>query len=429
MPRRRPSFATYARRRWRVLGILLVLLLGSLLVLAITDRGHDPRWEAKGAAMPQGALSPHGDVVYDLVREDGNVTRLEARRGVNGHPLWSVSLPLSSRALLVASEEGAAVATDFPQAFLTVLGPEDGRVLAQVPLEGVPRAMSMEGTRVALALQAPQNPVLVVERDRVLATHRFGSFVNAVELRGGRLAVGTVTGEVRLADAVNGTSLYNGSFGVSVRSLRLAEDGGSLVFGGAALSPGDLSGGVAFVDLLSEQPVRWSITTGSAVGYVDLDRSGLWALAVEDGPSGDVLHAYEAYSGVERWQHGIDGGLAQGDANEGGGVALSSDGQVIAVGTLHGGLSAYRMLDGAKLWSYHVEGTTRVRFADAAPGALLVNGRHGSGQSQLGLLLFDTAEEPLAGRLPALAAIITAGLALAGALILGIGYWRLRRSY
>lgn len=427
MPRRRPSFSTYARRRWRVVGILLVLLLGSVLILAITDRGHDPLWEQRGASMEQGAVSPRGDAVYALVRENGNITRLEAHSGADGHPLWSTAIN-ATRALVAAGDDGVAVATDFPFAFLYMIQ-EDGAVRYQIPLEGVPRALVVEGSRVALALQAPENPVLIVEGDRVAQTHRFATFVNALDMRGGRVAVGTGSGEVVIADALNGTRLFNGSFAIAVKSLRLAGDGASLVFGGVSLTPGNLSGELTSVDLLSENPVRWSKVTPTAVSFVDLDRSGVWAVDVENGPEGDVLRAYEAYTGAQLWARKIDGGLAQGDANQGGGVSLDQDGQTVAVGSLHGGLAAYRVLDGHALWSYRVDGTTRVRFAGAAPGIVLVNGKRTSADTSLGLLLFDVGHEPLRGRLGALSAIVAAGLVAAGALILGVGYWRLRRSY
>ncbi|MEA3201500.1 MAG: hypothetical protein QOE90_2928 [Thermoplasmata archaeon] len=427
MSRRRPSFATYARRRWRVLGLLLVLLAGSVLILAITDKGHDPAWEARGASMEQGAISPAGDAAYALVREGGNITRLEARRGDDGHLLWSSPLN-ATRAVMAAGDDGVAVATDFPLSFLTFYA-KDGSVRDQIFLEGVPRALAVEGSRVALALQAPDNPVLVVSGGRVEAVHRFASFVNALDMRGGRVAAGTGAGEVRIEDALSGAVLYDGSFSLSIHSLRLAADGGSLVFGGASLEPGNLTGEVGFVDLLGDAPVRWTHATAAGTAFVDLDRSGVWALAVEDGPAGNVVRVYAAATGETRWSRDVQGGLAQGDANEGGGVSLSADGAFVAVGTLHGGISVYRTLDGARLWTYRDDDTTRVRFAEQQPDALLANGKRNAGDATVGLLDFSVAREPLPRQLPALAALLALGFAAAGALILGVGYWRLRRSY
>lgn len=427
MARRRPSFATYARRRWRVVGILLVLLAGSLLILTITDRGHDPLWQARGADTEQAAVSPEGDAVYALVRDHGNITALDARRGSDGHLLWESPVN-ATRALLVAGDDGVALATDFPLAFLTFYA-KDGAVRYQVPLEGVPRAMAVEDTRVAVALTAPDNPVVVYDAGAVAQVHRFPDFVNALDMRGGRLAAGTGAGTLRIEGALNGTLLYNGSFAISVRSLRLAADGGSLVVGGASLLQGDLTGMVAYVDLLSENPVRWSRETASSVGFVDLDRGGVWAIAVEDAPPRDVVRAYEAYTGRERWSHVVEGGLAQGDANAGGGVALSADGQTVAVGTLHGGIGAYRMVDGARLWTYRAEGTTLVAFAGSDPDALLANGRLNAASPATGLFLFSVAREPFTGRLLAVSLLATLVLVGVGAAVLGVGYWRLRRAY
>jgi len=424
MPRRRPSFATYARRRWRVVGLLLVLLAGSLLILAITDRGHDPLWQARGAALEQATLSPRGDAVYALAKEEDNISRLEARRASDGHLLWQSPLS-ATHALLVAGDDGVALATDFPLAYLTYYG-ADGRVRFQVPLEGVPRAMAVEGTRVALALQAPANPVLVFEGGNVTHVHAFGSFVNAIDLRGGNLAAGTGGGELRVAEATSGRVLYNGSFGAAVRSLRLEGDGRSVLAGGAGILAGDLSGALAFVDLDSPEPLRWTKRTESGVSFVALDRAGVCALAVEEGPPRDVLLMMEARTGQPRWSRDVAGGLAQGDS--GGGVSLSAGCQTVVVGTLHGGLAAYRASDGAPLWTYRAEGMTLVGHAAQADGLFVADGRLNSGAEDPGVFLFDAAREPLSGQLPALALLVTATLAAGGALVLGVGYWRVRRT-
>jgi hypothetical protein len=68
----------------------------------------------------------------------------------------------ATRALLRAGEEGVAVATDFPLAFLTFYG-RDGAPRYQMALEGNPHAMALEEDRLALALNAPGNPILVLE--------------------------------------------------------------------------------------------------------------------------------------------------------------------------------------------------------------------------------------------------------------------------
>lgn len=424
MPRRRPSFATYARRRWRVVGLLLVLLAGSLLILGITDRGHDPLWQARGAALEQATLSPRGDAVYALAKEAGNLSRLEARRASDGRLLWQSPVN-ATHALLVAGDDGVALATDFPLAYLTYYG-ADAHVRFQVPLEGVPRAMAVEGARVALALQAPTNPVLVFENGSVLRAHTFSSFVNAIDLRGGNLAAGTGGGELRVADALNGSTLYDGSFGAAVRALRLAGDGRSVLAGGSGLLAGDLSGALAFVDLDSSEPLRWTKRTESGVSFVALDDAGVCALGVEEAPPRDVVLMLEARTGEPRWEREVVGGLAQGDS--GGGVSLSASCRLVAVGTLHGGLAAYRASDGAPLWTYRAEGMTLVAHAAKADPFFVADGRLNSGAEDPGIFLFDATREPLSGQLPALALLLTATLAAGGALVLGLGYWRVRRT-
>lgn len=87
MSRRRPTLASYVRRRWRAIGAVVVLLLGSLLVLAVTDRGHDPLWVAQTDEVDHAAIAPDASAVYALTRTDGNITGLHAYRG----EMWSRS--------------------------------------------------------------------------------------------------------------------------------------------------------------------------------------------------------------------------------------------------------------------------------------------------------------------------------------------------
>lgn len=424
MSRRRPSFATYVARRWRVLGLVAVLLLGSLLVLGITDRGHEPLWSARTGPIDRAAVSPDGSAVYALIREGGNLTRLEARDGASGGLLWESALH-APRALLAAGSEGVAVATDFPLAFLTAYG-VDGSVRYQVPLEGNPRALAVEGARLALALQAPGNPVLVFEGDRLARTHTFGSFVKAIDLRAGRLAAGTGEGEVALFHE-NGTAAYNASLPMSVRSLQMTRDGLSFLVGGSSLAAGDLSGVLAFVDTGRREPLLWTAPAPGSVGLVGLDDAGLWALSVEEAPPYHSLRVREAATGEPRWMLPVEGFVARDDSGSSGGAALSPDGRAIVVGTLRGDVQALRVQDGRARWSFLAEGTTQVAFARDAPGLVLANGRLVTGGPYASAFLFSVDAEPLASRLPVLAAVLAAVAVLAAASIVGVGYWRVVR--
>lgn len=426
MPRRRPTFTGYARRRWRFLGILLVLLAGSLLVLAITDRGHDPLWMARDGRVELLDAAPDGSVVYTLVREEGNLSRLAARSGSDGKLLWESPLN-ASRAVMRAGPDGVAVATDFPLAFLTVFR-EDGAVSFQVPLEGNPRALAVEQGRVALALQAPRNPVLVFDDGRLARTHTFDSFVNTLDLRGGRLAAGTGEGQVGLF-ADNGTLLLDVALPASVRSVRLTGDGAAIAVGGVSLSPGDLSGLVAYLEAGRDEPVVWSAKTSVAVGLVDIDRAGVEIMAVEESPPASTILLFETATGVRRFAYRMEGNVARDDAGAFGGAALSPDGRTLVVATLNGPVDAYAIPDGTLRWSYQLEGASALTFASGENDLLVANGRITRNGGLDAVLLFSTRAEPLLGSAPTLALALVAASIAAGATVLGVGYWRARRSW
>lgn len=427
MARRRPTFATYAARRWRVLGILAVLLAGSMLVLAVTDRGHEPVWSARTGPVDSTAASPDGSTIYALIREGDNLTRLEARRGGTGSLLWDSPLH-APRALLAAGAEGVAVATDFPLAFLTVYG-VDGSIDFAVPLEGNPRDLDMDGDRVAIALQAPGNPLLVFERGQLLQSHSFASFVTGISLRQDRLAAGAGDGQVAVF-APNGTALFNASLPLSVRSLQLTRDGQTLLLGGYGPLPGDLSGALVLIDVDAREPIRWSRSTGVGVGLVAIDDNGLWAMAVEETPPDHRLLMFEAASGALKWTHPLVGSISRDDSGSTGGAALSPDGRSVAVATIRSDILLLRALDGRARWTFDTEGATHVAFPHEAPDTLLASGRLVSTSPYSTLLLrFSVTEEPFAGRLPLLAFLLVTATLLAAAAILAVGYWRVRRTY
>lgn len=426
MARRRPTFTAYARRRWRFVGILLVLLSGSLLVLAITDRGHDPLWDARDAPVEAIDVAPDGSVVYTLVREGGNVSRLAARSGVDGSLLWQSHLN-ATRAVMRAGPEGVAVATDFPRAFLTVFR-EDGSVTLQVPLQGNPRAMAIEGDRLALALQSPRNPVLVFEGDALLRTHSFDGFVNTLDMRGGRLAAATGDGQVRVYSA-NGTRLLDVSLPAGIRSLSLSGDGADLAVGGFSLVPGSLAGYVAHLDPDRAEPVVWAADTTVAVGLVDMDRVGVAIMAVEESPHASTILLFDTATGVRRFAYRVEGNVARDDAGAFGGAALSPDGRALVVATLNGAVDGYSVPDGKLLWTYRLEGSSALAFAAGENDRFVANGRITRNGDLDAVLLFSTRAEPLFGSAPALAAGLVATAAAVGATVLGVGYWRARRSY
>lgn len=425
MARRRPSFGTYARRRWRAVGAVVVLLLGALLVLAITDRGHDPVWQAHTGEVDQLDLAPDAAVVYALVREGGNLSALEARAGDDGRLLWESPIT-APRARLRAAPDGVVLATDFPTPFLTRFG-SDGSIRSQVPFEGSPHALDVDGEHAALALLAPENPVLVFEGDRLVRRVTSEGLVGALDLESGRLAVGLATGEVRLF-ATNGSVLYDATFPMDVRSLRLSTDGGLLAVGGAALEPGGDQGLVAIVDLSSPTPERWRTATRSAIGLIEMDRAGVVVVAVEDRPLAASAHAFEGATGLPLWGHEVGGNVFRDDAGAFGSLAVAPDGRAVAYATLRGQLQVVDAEDGELRWAYGAKGAPIVEFADAQPDVFVAAGRLSGSRLYEETFLFSLQGEPAAEDASVLAAAASAAALVLAASLLGIGYWRARRS-
>lgn len=426
MTRRRQTFPAYVRRRWRALGLVAVLMLGALLVAAVADRGHDPLWVARNADPVAVAFAPDASEAYSLHGNGERIHALEARRGGNGQLLWSSPMN-DSRALLRAGNDWVAVATDFPRAFLTVYQ-EDGSVRFQVPIEGNARAMASEGDTLALAVQAPGNPVLVYDGGASPRIHRFPAVVQGVDLEGGRLAVATGAGHVFVL-AKDGGMLLNETLPVTIRSVSLSDDGSRLLAGGSSRGAGNLSGLVAFYDIGAPAPLRWTHLTRAGVGYVSLDAAGVLGLALEETPPRDLFHAFDTGTGERRWTRNAEGEIAQDDAGAHGGIALSPDGRSVLFGTIRGGLTALDMADGRERWSYQVDGATVVAFADlGASRHALANARVAPTGPYETLLHFDMGQEPTLARLGVTAALIVGVAAVSAALVLGVGYARLRRA-
>lgn len=425
MSRRRPSLPAYVRRRWRSIGTVIVLLLGALLVLAVTDRGHDPVWKADVSELDKLAVSPDGAVVYTLLREGDNVTALQAQGGERGELLWRSDMH-ATRAVLAAGEEGVAVATDFPFAFLTVYN-ADGSPRWQVPLEGNPIAIKMQGDRVVLALNARGNPVLVFDGGALARTLLLPQSVRALDLAGDLVATAGQSGALvvhRGADEV-----VNVSLPMAIGSLRLAADGTALVAGGTPLPQEEARGLVAFLDVGAAEPVRWTQETRVPVGLVDIDQAALRVLAVEEEPPTATLHVYEGATGATRWTRVLDGTVARDDAGAQGGAAISPDADAVTVATLRGDLQVIDATTGALRWTYRAGGAAVVAFPDDEPHRLLVGARLLESSPMNTVLFFLLPGEPLALRAPLLAGGFVGAAVVALALLVGLGFWRARRSY
>lgn len=425
MSRRRPTLAAYLRRRWRAIGAILVLLLGALLVVGVTDRGHDPAWQQSLAEIDQAALSPDGAIVYALLREDRNVTGLEARGGLDGELLWESQMH-APRALLAAGPKNVAVATDFPRAFLTVYN-ADGSPRWELPLEGSPTALAIDEDRIVLALSAPNNPVLFFDADLLIRTYHLPSPVRALDAETGLVATGGLQGEVLVFRGRE--EILNVTLPMGVRSLRLAQDGTAVLVGGFGLTPDDPHGVVSFLDIGTSKPVRWSQDTPEGVGLVELDATALIAMAVEEEPPTATVHVYEGATGATRWTRRLPGSIQRVDAGDKGGAAMSPDGDAIGVATLRGPFLLLDAKDGDERWSYRAGGAGLVAFGDEQPRRVLVAARLLENRPYDSLLLFSMSAEPLAERASLQAATLAAIGGLCLALVVGVGFWRARRPY
>ena len=428
MPRRRPTLRAYLRRRWRTMGFLVVLFLGALLILAITDRGHDPLWQGRISFVEQLSISPDGAVVYALGQADqaGPITHLEARSGRDGATLWRTDLN-ETAALIAADDGGVALATDFPRAF-AIYYDEQGRPRSHTALEGTPRALSLEQGVIAVALRASGggDQVLVIEDGLVVRSHRFAGIVNALDLRAEHLVVGTSVGELALF-APNGTQLHNEPLALDIRSVRLSANAQALIVGGYDQGATSLSGGVAFLDFSDEPLVEWTQRTSAGVGLVDISADGTRAIAVEEAGARHRLHAYDTAAVRETWGKLLSGIVARDDAGHGG-AAISPDGATVIVGTQLGVLRAFDGGDGRLLWTYGSEGTTSVAFRQTYPSQFVANARLAPNGPLESILLFSPTAEPIASTVTGLAAFLGIGIAVGGVVILGVGYWRLRRQ-
>lgn len=426
MSRRRLTLAAYVRRRWRVLGAIVVLLLGALLVLAVTDRGHDPIWKAGARELDRAALAPDASAAYALLRDNGTITRLAAYGGEDGELLWQSELNATA-AVLSAGRSGVAIATDFPLAFVTVYG-ADGSIRWLFPLEGNPIAMVYDGEYLALALNAQHNPVLLFHEDLLVRTFEHSAAVRALSVHEGLVAVGTDRGEV-LVRTLSGEQVTNVTLDMSPRSLRLSLDGTALVVGGYGSSPADPRGHVAFIDVGAPEPLRWAQDTPVGVGLVDLDAAGLLALAVEESPPSATLHVFDASTGATRWTRLVSGSVTRDDAGGFGGAALSPDARRVAVATSQGNVHVFDGQTGAEAWSYRAGGANVVTFADEEPGRLAVGGRLLANRPFDSIFLFSASGEPIEQSAALLAAAFATLSAIALGAYVGIGYWRARGPY
>lgn len=429
MARRRAlSFPRYARKRWRLLGLTVVAILGTVLVAALTDEGHEPLWRSAVGDIQTLAISPDGSTAFAATRERNRITRLHAFDVATGDALWGDDVFLSEPATVAAGDGWFAIATPVPGARIGVYGARNGTELLSDFLDAEPRATAADGDRLAVALRTGIVHVLDDVRPSFSLVAPPG--VSAFDAQGGRLAVGTTDGALVVWEGAR--EIVNVTRPFQIQSLRLSGDGTHLYAGGRAKGDATLAGVVELFDL-TRAPVdepAWRVELASRASFVEMDVAGSLALAVEETAPRYTLRAWDVATGAPLWAREIDGAIKRDDSGRVGGVALSADGRFVAAAPdLGGAILLFDAATGAELWTFEAEGAGAIAFPQRAGGNRFVAAaRLTPGTSHDTLVGFDSEREPLSSDFPRLTSILVAlELALCGA-ALGIGYWWYRRS-
>jgi hypothetical protein len=430
MARRRGlNFRTYARRRWRTTGLVLLAMAGTLLYQAVTDKGHEPLWTRRDGDVAALAVSATGDTVYTAIKQAGTVRAVRAI-DADGRLRWFHEI--NSSGILIAAGRGwVAIATPFPGAQLTAWREQDGALLYREFLQGNPRSLAANGDHLALALQGPKNPLLVFTNLTPTATLNFRSFVIGLAVSPqGRVAAGTSGGDLLVWEA--GRERLNTSRPFRIQSVRLSDDGSKLLMGGFSIVEADLSGAAEFFDL--DDPVpgvpKWSFPTTLGVGTVGLSRDGSRAIAVEERTPRNIVYFFDTRLTKPLGHFSAPGVTARAESSDTGGVALSPKGDAIAVSAITGGgVTLVRTAPELKAaWTYVSEGGTLVAFASGNRERFVANAREAQDHPYDATLLFDVASEPLTKSFPRFALLVMLAEAAAGVVLLAAGYaWERRR--
>jgi len=424
--RRRTSLRAYLRRRWRAIGLVVVIALGALLVLALADRGHDPVWSASGSGSIGGlAVADHGEMVYSLVRDGNNVTRLEARTGSDGELLWASPVE-SPRARLATDGAGVVVATDLPRPFLTAFAP-DGAVRYQRPLDGGLQALAADQGRVAVALQAAGEPVVIYENGTLVARYTFPALVEALALRSGHLAVATADDVVHLWRADDRLMLEERA-PLGIRAMALSADGSSVVVGGIAPGSAGLLGAVAYYDATSLPARRWNATLSAAVSIIDVDRPATRVLAVTESRPTSEMVILRGVDGMREARYEIAGAVPHEQAGAERAAAISPDGQWLAARGIRAPVMVWRIGETDATWSFDDAGGTRIVFPKDRPSRFVTDGRFLATNEHDTLFYFALAGQPPVRHLGVLALSVALAVSVGGFGYVALGYWRLRRS-
>lgn len=419
-------FVLYAGRRWRTTGIVLVAVLGTLVYGAVADRGHDPRWSREGADLEIVVLADDGLTVYAL-RQATPGTHDLAALDPGGAVLWNRTLDAPD-VFVGAGRDWVAAASVGEPSRLVVRRSHDGVVLLDTAVGGTPRGLAADGETVAVALESPENTVLVWTRLAYDRSLHLPGFVTALDVADETVAAASGDGTVVVDRA--GAEVARFDAGMSVRALRLDGNGTRLVVGGLGPEPGDLSGVVATYDVDVEARrahARWSSGTVSGVGSVDIAKDGSVVLAVEESPGASALRL-TAGDGGPAVRHVADGIVPRHGTGGPAGARLAPDGAGVAVATLSGDVGYVESATGRVLWTWRAKGALAVDFAADAPGTFAASARLVPSRGYDRLVVFDLAEEPFARDMALLVPALVLAELTAGAFVLGVGRAREQRT-
>ncbi len=381
--------------RWRSLGLLLVLLAGTVLVTLMVDRGHDPVSQVEAGDVEALQLPASGDPVIVLQRGDPTYT-LAAVDPEDGAILWDVLLP-GPPTDWALSGDVLALALPHPREEALLLDVGTGHLVEQVQPGGVARRVAISPTHLAVAVQSSGNPVILYDRTGMQA-EEVGRFhhrglVLQVALNGDVLATGTRAGEATVVDADGPTTRLNSSVPYIVQGLALSSGGEHLLLGGRAFSDTG-HGMVEAYHVPGDDPPRrlWGVGDPSTppVGLVEMNRNGSRAVATLEVPGDYRILAIE--DGEVTAQATVGGLVTRGQVGRG--LALSPDSQWVAAATLEGDVILRSMPTLEREWTWEASGATSVDFADANQELFAVNARLAPGGSFDTVSTFDVDNEP-----------------------------------
>lgn len=422
----------YLRRRWRVVGFFVVLMAGTALFSLMLDRGHDPRWEAELTGAETVAAAPDASRVYVLTRVNGTVREVVAFDNA-GEVAWRRPVPGNSPdARLEATDGMVAVATTAPTATsgarLLVFRADDGASLLDEPLPFTARALALDSSLLAVAVQdgAARFPVFTWRNLARSTTYAWNESVESLDVENGVLAAGTAAG--RLVVLGPDGELVNATRGFTVLQVRLDRDAQFLATAGKEFGAG---GRVEFYRLRDEHAdlPRWQNLSAAEIRYLDLSRDGarLLALASPPGSASEIVVFDTAKGSQPAFPTLRAGGVVhrQGTATASG-ARISPDGSTVAFGTLTGPIVAYDYGTNppTRLWQHDAVGTTSLAFPVNASSILVGDASYSPPRGTDHVLRLDLHGEPFRKDVGAFVPAALFVEALVGVLVLGAGYLR-----